>query len=218
MLQAPLPEVCTQQTTAGKTFQFDTRTKLDTFQLNRKMATIYDYTLRNKQGQDVSLADYTGKVLLVVNSATGCGFTPHYEALEKFYETYNAQGFEIIDVPCNQFADQTPGTDEEITEFCTANYGVKYTQFAKADVKEATAIPLFQWLTAQKPFEGLHAEHPIHNRLVAALDQLTPGWKDNNEVKWNFTKFLINRQGNVIARFEPTHDLDAIEAAIKAAL
>ena len=116
--------------------------------------SIYDFTVQDKDGKNVSLSEYKGKVLLIVNTATGCGFTPHYEPLEAMYEKYHEAGLEIIDVPCNQFAGQTPGSDEEIHEFCTLHYNTQFPQMKKADVNGETAIPLFTYLKSKKGFEG----------------------------------------------------------------
>lgn len=116
--------------------------------------SIYDYSLETRKGEEVSMKNFEGKVLLVVNTATGCGFTPQYEQLEEMYEKYHDQGFEIIDVPCNQFAGQTPGTDEEVHEFCTLKYKTKFDQFKKSDVNGENQLPLFAYLKSQKGFEG----------------------------------------------------------------
>ena len=118
------------------------------------MSTVYDFTVKDRMGNDVSLKDYEGKVLLIVNTATGCGFTPHYDPLEAMYAEYRDKGFEILDFPCNQFADQAPGTDEEIHEFCTVKFGTEFPQFAKIDVNGETADPLFAYLASEKPFKG----------------------------------------------------------------
>ena len=118
------------------------------------MATVYDFKLTDKKGNEVSLSEYKGKVLLIVNTATGCGFTPQYEELEAMYHKYRDQGFEILDVPCNQFGQQAPGTDDEITQFCTMKYGTDFPQFKKSDVNGENELPLFTWLKSEKGFEG----------------------------------------------------------------
>jgi len=118
------------------------------------MSTIYDFTVKDRTGKEVNLGEYRGKVLLVVNTATGCGFTPHYEPLEAMYREMKDQGLEILDFPCNQFGNQAPGSDDEIHEFCTVKFGTEFPQFAKIDVNGDTADPLFAWLATEKPFEG----------------------------------------------------------------
>ena len=118
------------------------------------MSNVYDFTVKDRMGNDVCLKDYEGKVLLIVNTATGCGFTPHYEPLEAMYKDLRDKGFEILDFPCNQFADQAPGTDDEIHEFCTLKFGTEFPQFAKIDVNGETADPLFSYLASEKPFNG----------------------------------------------------------------
>ncbi len=181
------------------------------------MNTVYDFTVKDKKGSDVSLADYRGKVLLIVNTATGCGFTPHYEPLEAMYAELRERGFEILDFPCNQFAGQAPGSDEEISEFCTVKYGTEFPQFRKIDVNGETADPLFAFLATEKPFSGFGKG--LKN---AALEKFS---KMNNKqfgekayIKWNFTKFLVDREGHVVARFEPTADMADVKAAVEAAL
>ena len=181
------------------------------------MKTVYDFTVKNRQGQKVNLSEYRGKVLLIVNTATGCGFTPHYEPLEAMYKEMKDQGLEILDIPCNQFANQAPGSAEEIHDFCTLKFGTEFPQFAKIDVNGENAEPLFAWLAAEKPFEGFGKG--LKN---AALSKFTEAnnkkFGDKAYIKWNFTKFLTDRNGNVIARFEPTVDMDEVKAAVKAAL
>lgn len=151
---------------------------------------IYDFSVMDNQGNNISLGEYSGKVLLVVNTATKCGLTPQYEGLEALYEKYQDQGFEILDFPCNQFAFQAPGSDEDINSFCTLRYDTKFPRFAKIKVNGKSAAPLYVWLKEQKP----------------------------GRIQWNFAKFLIDRQGNVAARFAPTAKPAALESAIKAEL
>ena len=182
------------------------------------MATIYDFALLDKQGNTVSLADYQGKVLLVVNTATECGFTPQYEDLQNLYTRFHGQGFEIIDIPCNQFGGQAPGTDEEIHEFCALRFGVKYDQFKKAEVNGKNELPLYTWLKREKGFEGFDSAHKLTPILVPMFDKADPTWRTSNDIKWNFTKFLINRAGEVVARFEPTHDTEDVAARVQALL
>ena len=178
---------------------------------------VYDYKVTARDGSEVSLGDYEGKVLLIVNTATGCGFTPHYDPLEAMYKEYRDQGFEILDFPCNQFADQAPGSDDEIHEFCQVKFGTEFPQFKKIDVNGDTADPLFAYLATEKPFEGFGKG--LKNKAlekVAAANNKKFGEKAY--IGWNFTKFLVDREGNVIARFEPTVDMDEVKAAVEAAL
>lgn len=181
------------------------------------MKTVYDFTVKDRTGKDVNLSQYQGKVLLIVNTATGCGFTPHYEPLEAMYKELKDQGFEILDFPCNQFANQAPGSADEIHEFCTVKFGADFPQFAKIDVNGEDAEPLFAYLATEKPFHGFGK-----GLKSFGLDKFA---KSNNKIfgdkayiKWNFTKFLIDREGHVLARFEPTEDMDHVKEAVRAAL
>ena len=156
--------------------------------------TIYDFTVKAQDGTEKSLADYKGKVLLVVNTATGCGFTPQYVGLQELYDKYKDQGFEILDFPCNQFGNQAPGSDDEIHEFCVGRFSMTFPQFSKIDVNGENEDPLYTWLKSQK------------------------GGIGGKKIKWNFTKFLVDREGNVIARFEPTVDMKDVRKAVEEAL
>ena len=156
--------------------------------------SVYDYTMKSAQGEEVSLAQYKGKVLLIVNTATGCGFTPQYEGLEKLYKAYADQGFVVLDFPCNQFGNQAPGSDSEIVSFCKLKYDVSFPQFSKIEVNGANAAPLYTYLKSQK------------------------GGLLTKDIKWNFTKFLIDREGHVVERYAPTVEPEKIEEAIKALL
>ncbi len=151
---------------------------------------IYDYTVKAKDGAEVSMSGYEGKVLLIVNTATGCGFTPQFDGLQDLYEKYREQGFEILDFPCNQFGNQAPGSDEEITDFCNSRYGITFPQFAKIDVNGAKEAPLYTFLKQQQ------------------------GGIFGSQIKWNFTKFLVDRQGNVVGRFAPVKTPEDLEAEI----
>lgn len=153
--------------------------------------TIYDFNVSAQNGEEVSLKKYEGKVLLVVNTATKCGFTKQYDALENIYEELKEQGFEILDFPCNQFLGQAPGTDEEINAFCTLKFNTKFTRFKKIEVKGKNADPLYKWLIVQN-------------------EKGKP-----QSIKWNFTKFLINRKGEVVARFAPTDKPETFVDRIK---
>ncbi|MBO7357660.1 MAG: glutathione peroxidase [Lachnospiraceae bacterium] len=178
---------------------------------------IYDYELTMGNGEKLSLADYKGKVILIVNTATGCGFTPQYEPIEKMYKDYHDKGLEVLDIPCNQFGGQAPGTDEEIHEFCSMHYNTTFPQMKKADVNGENELPLFTYLKSQKGFEGFdeHEYKAFFEKKFAAED---PNWAKNPDIKWNFTKFVVDRSGNVVARFEPTADMDKVEACVKALL
>jgi len=151
---------------------------------------IYDYSVKNRKGEEVKLDIYKGKVLLIVNTATGCGFTPQYEGLEKLYKKYNKNGFEILDFPCNQFGHQAPGSNEEIHEFCTLKYNTTFDQFAKIDVNGKNEDPLYTFLKNEK--KGVLAKN----------------------IKWNFTKFLVDKDGNVVNRFAPTVTPEEIDSKI----
>lgn len=177
-----------------------------------KMASIYDYQIEKTDGTVLDLKDLKGQVLLIVNTATGCGFTPHYEPLTDMYNKYHDQGFEIIDIPCNQFAGQTPGTDEEIKEFCSLNYGTPFEHMKKSDVNGDTALPIYAYLKEQKGFEGFKGEKA--DFMDGYLRKDNPDYDKTPDIKWNFTKFLIDRDGTVAARFEPTDDMDQVEKAV----
>ena len=173
----------------------------------------YDYSVRNAKGEDISMKDFEGKVVMVVNTATGCGFTPQYEDIEKMYEQYHDQGFEVVDVPCNQFAGQTPGTDEEIAQFCTLKYNTQFPQMTKSDVNGENALPLFEYLKSQKGFEGF-GKGPKALAMSAMLKKIDKNYKENPDIKWNFTKFIVDRSGNVAARFEPTAKMEDVAACV----
>ncbi len=177
----------------------------------------YDYKVADTKGGEKGLKDFEGKVVLVVNTATGCGFTPQYKELEEMYEAFHDKGLEILDIPCNQFAGQTPGTDEEIHEFCTLNYNTQFPQMKKVDVNGETQIPLYRFLKEQQGFKGF-GEGKMADLLRDMLPKIDPDYEKNPEIKWNFTKFLVDRKGNVIARFEPTVDMAEVRKAVEAAL
>ncbi len=181
------------------------------------MASIYDYSVPAVDGSEVKLSDYQGKVMLIVNTATGCGFTPHYKPIEEMYEKYHEKGFEVIDIPCNQFMGQTPGTDEEIHEFCTLKYNTQFPQMKKSDVNGENALPVYGYLKSQKGFEGF-GKGPKAMAMGALLKKIDKDYKENPEIKWNFTKFVVDRDGNVVARFEPTADMKKVEECVAALL
>lgn len=177
---------------------------------------VYDFTVRDRKGNDVFLSEYKGKVLLVVNTATDCGFTPQYKELQEIYEEFKDKGFEILDFPCNQFGEQAPGNDEEIHTFCTGRFGITFPQFAKIDVNGENAIPLFKWLTENTKFNGF-GKSPVSLILSGVVKKQDKDYKNNGKVKWNFTKFLIDRNGEIVARFEPT-DMKKLKKAIEEVL
>lgn len=183
----------------------------------KNMKTVYDFSLKDKKGNDVSLEQYKGKVLLIVNTATGCGFTPQYEDLEAMYHKLQDKGLEILDIPCNQFGHQAPGTDEEIKQFCTVKFGADFPQFKKSDVNGANELPLYTWLKSQKSCQGGYDA-----KLAAVMEKLyneaNPEPRKKDDIQWNFTKFLISRDGQVLARFEPVVDMKEVEKQVEAAL
>ena len=179
------------------------------------MRTVYEFSVKDRKGKDVSLREYANEVLLIVNTATKCGFTPQYEELEKLYEKYHAQGFEILDFPCNQFAQQAPGTDESIHEFCKLTYGTEFPQFKKIKVNGDDAAPLYKFLKEQKGFAGGDETHPIYPILEKMLSEADPDYKQKADIKWNFTKFLVNRKGQVVKRYEPTEKIEHIVSDIE---
>ncbi len=176
--------------------------------------SIYDFKVEKPDGQMLDLNNLKGKVIIIVNTATGCGFTPHYKPLEEMYEKFHDKGLEIIDVPCNQFAGQTPGTDEEIHEFCTLKYHTTFPQMKKADVNGENAIPLFRYLKSQKGFEGF-GKGVKAMAMNVMLKKIDKNYKDNSDIKWNFTKFVVDREGNVVERFEPTQDMAELEKCVE---
>lgn len=174
---------------------------------------IYDFNVMTQDGKEISLSDYRGKVLLIVNTATGCGFTPQYDALQDIYDEFKDSGLEILDFPCNQFGEQAPGDDEEIHSFCTGRYGITFPQFSKVEVNGEKSIPLYKWLTENTKFEGFGMS-PIGMMLSGVVKKVDKDYKNNGNIKWNFTKFLINRKGEIVARFEPT-DMKSLKDKIK---
>lgn len=173
----------------------------------------FDYSVTAQDGTTASLKQYEGKVLLIVNTATGCGFTPQYEDLERIYAAHKDQGFEILDFPCNQFAGQAPETDDEINSFCSLKFNTEFPRFKKLDVNGETADPLFAALATEKPFQGFGkgVKAVALNGFAKANNKK---FGDKAYIMWNFTKFLIGRDGNLVARFEPTASMDEVEKAI----
>jgi len=179
---------------------------------------IYDFTVKAQDGSEVRLSDYKGKVLLIVNTATECGFTPQYAELQEIYDACRDKGLEILDFPCNQFGAQAPGSDDEIHSFCSGRYGITFPQFAKADVNGENAIPLFRYLTENTTFGGFDKLHPIGLLLSQVVKKADPDYKKTSSIKWNFTKFLISRDGEILGRFEPTASMKKVRAAVEEAL
>lgn len=179
--------------------------------------SMHQFKVKARNGSEVSLSDYKGKVVLVVNTATGCGFTPQYQELQAIYEEYNAKGFEILDFPCNQFREQAPGTDEEIHAFCVGRFGIKFPQFSKIEVNGENADPLYKWLRENTVFEGFD-DSPAGIRIGGIVESIDPTWKTHSAIKWNFTKFLIDKDGNIVKRFEPMISLDKVREGIESLL
>ena len=177
---------------------------------------IYDFKVKAQDGSEVNLADYKGKVLLIVNSATGCGFTPQYTELHEIYTEFKDQGLEILDFPCNQFGEQALGEDAEIHTFCTGRFGITFPQFSKIDVNGENADPLFKYLTENTKFEGFGMS-PMGVMLSGIAKKMDKDYKKNGKIKWNFTKFLIDRNGEIVARFEPT-DMKNLKEKIRECL
>ncbi len=175
---------------------------------------VYDFEVKAQDGSDVSLASYKGKVLIIVNTATGCGFTPQYDELQDIYDEYKDRGLEILDFPCNQFGEQAPGSDEEIHSFCTGRYGITFPQFAKIEVNGENAIPLYKWLVQNTAFEGFD-KNPMGLIVGQVVKKQDKDWKNNSNIKWNFTKFLLDREGNIVARFEPMTSLKKLRAKLE---
>ena len=176
--------------------------------------SIYDFTVKDDVGKDVSLSDYKGKVLLIVNTATRCGFTPQYKELEALYEKFRSEGLEILDFPCNQFGEQAPGTIQEIHQFCSANFDIQFPQFDKIDVNGENEAPLYTYLKAQKGFSGFDLNDKTGKFMDEMLRKQDADYDKKSDIKWNFTKFLVSRDGRVLKRYEPTDKMTDIEADI----
>ena len=183
--------------------------------LSAAAQSIYDYQVKNADGQTVSMADYRGRVLLIVNTATKCGFTPQYKELEELYERYHAEGLEILDFPCNQFGQQAPGSIQEIRQFCTANYGTQFAQMDKIDVNGPQAAPLYTFLKGKRGFGGFDTTDQRGKMMDDMMRKRDADYDKNADIKWNFTKFLVSRDGRVIRRYEPTEAVAGIEQDIQ---
>ena len=182
-----------------------------------KSSELYSFKVKTNEGKEIKMSQFKGKVLLIANTASRCGFTPQYKGLEALYEQYKDQGLVVIGFPCDQFGHQEPGSDEEIAQFCSANFGVTFPLMSKIEVNGEAADPLFVWLYTQQPFKGFGEGQTAEfmNKMLAAID---PEFVSNPDIKWNFTKFLVNREGEVVARYEPTVSPEKIEDDIKALL
>ena len=175
--------------------------------------SLYDYSIKNRNGEDIHISEFKGKVLIIVNTATGCGFTPQYEGLEKLYKQYHDKGLEILDFPCNQFGSQAPGSDDEIHQFCQLKYNTSFDQFSKIDVNGENESPLFTYIKNQKTEDIIDG---MKNKIaMKAIDKISTTCKKEGDIKWNFTKFLVDREGNVVQRYSPTYKPEDMEEDIK---
>ena len=175
---------------------------------------VYGFTVKNDVGQSVSLKQYKGQVLLIVNTATRCGFTPQYKEMEALYQKYHSQGFELLDFPCNQFGEQAPGTAQEIRQFCEANFDVHFPQFDKIDVNGPQQDPLFAYLKAKQGFQGFDLNDRLGKLLDEMMEKQDPDFRQKPDIKWNFTKFLVDKKGRVVKRYEPTAPMSEVEADV----
>ena len=192
----------------------DNRSKQERIKPTTMDTTIYSFTVQDGKGMPMSLQRYEGKVILVVNTASRCGFTPQYDELEALYKEFHKQGFEILDFPCNQFGNQAPESNEEYTAFCQLNYKTEFPQMRKIDVNGANESRLYTWLKAQRGFAGFNPEHKLTPLLERMFDKSDPEWRNKSDIKWNFTKFLIDRAGRVVERFEPTSGAEEMRPLI----
>ena len=178
--------------------------------------SIYDYKVSKRKEGELDLSELKGKVLLIVNTATGCGFTPQYEGIEKLYEKYHEQGLEVLDFPCNQFKEQAPGSDDEIHAFCTAKYKTQFDQLKKIDVNGENESPLYTFLKAEAPEDTVNGL--ARKMTMKAISKISTSTKKPGDIKWNFTKFLVDRSGKVVKRFSPTTPAKELDADIAALL
>ncbi|MCR5691307.1 MAG: glutathione peroxidase [Eubacterium sp.] len=174
---------------------------------------VYDFKVKAQDGTEVDLSQYKGKVIMIVNTATGCGFTPQYTPIQEMYDELKDKGLEVLDFPCNQFGEQAPGDDGEIHSFCEGRFGITFPQFSKIDVNGENADPLFKWLTENTTFQGFNG--PGKLMLAPIVKKMDKDYKNNGNVKWNFTKFIIDREGQIVARFEPTADMADVKAKVE---
>ena len=174
---------------------------------------IYDFKIKKRNGDEIELSTFKGKILIIVNTATGCGFTPQYEGLEKIYKKYHDKGLEVLDFPCNQFGNQAPGTDDEIHEFCALKYNTSFDQYMKIDVNGENELPLYTYLKNSIAYDKIEG---IKNKMaMKAVEKISNTTKKDNDIKWNFTKFLVDRNGNVVGRYSPTFKPEDMEKDIE---
>ncbi len=181
----------------------------------RQNMNVLNFDVVEANGDIVSMTEFRNKVLLIINSATECGFTPQYDELQDLFEKYHEDDFMILDFPCNQFGNQAPGSNEEIASFCDTKFGIKFPILSKVEVNGENASPLFKYLVGQKGFMGFDSEHPLTPLLESMLFRSNPNYASEPDIKWNFTKFLVDKSGNVVERFEPTTDMAYVESKIK---
>ena len=173
---------------------------------------IYDLKVKNRKNEEVSLSNFKDKVLIIVNTATGCGFTPQYEGLEYLYKKYHDKGLEVLDFPCNQFGNQAPGSDDEIHEFCALKYNTSFDQFTKIEVNGPNEDPLYTLLKDSIEEDVIDG---IKNKMsMKAIEKISKTYKNKKDIKWNFTKFLVDRNGNVVGRYSPTYKPEDMEEEI----
>ena len=180
--------------------------------------SIYDFKVKDNEGNMTDLHAFEGKVLLIVNTATECGFTPHYEQLQSIYSDHEKDGFAVLDFPCNQFGHQAPGTDQEIAAFCSSRFGCTFPLFAKIDVNGENEDPLFAFLKGEQSFKGFDTSDKTGAFMADMLSKMDPDYASKSDIKWNFTKFLVDRSGKVVARFEPTDSMDEVRKQAEALL
>lgn len=180
--------------------------------------SLYDFKVKNIKGEEVSLSDYKEKLVLVVNTASKCGFTPQYEGLEKLYQKYKDRGLVILGFPCNQFLEQDPGSNDEISSFCKVNYGVTFPLFSKIEVNGANEAPLYTWLKKKAPFKGFELDKEAGKVIKGVLEKNYPENLSGDGIKWNFTKFLVGRDGESVSRFEPSVTPEELDSIVEAAL
>ena len=189
-----------------------------TTQNTDRMERIYDFAALSNKGKEVNFADYEGKVLVIVNTASKCGFTPQYDGLEALYQKYKDKGVVVIAFPCDQFGHQEPGSDEEIAEFCRLNHGVTFPLMSKIEVNGENAHPIFKWLKSQAGFAGFNPDHQLGKLMDDMLSKQDPDYAKKSDIKWNFTKFVISKDGKKVVRFEPTAEPEELGACIETML
>ena len=182
---------------------------------NKDMSTIYYFKAPMSNGEELDFSQFKGKVLLIVNTASKCGFTPQFAGLEKLHEQYKDKGLVVIGFPCNQFAEQDPGSDAEIASFCQINYGVTFQIMKKSDVNGPDANPIFTYLKSKAGFAGFNKDHKLGKIMVEMQTKNDPNYAENPDIKWNFTKFLISKDGSQIIRFEPTTEPEELAEVIE---